>query len=118
MPAISNLLPARWRATSKSRATPLDLPALVGATGWARLPQAVQRRFGAAHANATYIGRMDLRCSRIGHCHAWMARLFGGPLTRINASAVPTAVRVYDNGRGGVVWERCFQRDGERGERG
>jgi len=113
MPALSTLLPARLRRSSKPGAASLDLPALVGATGWARLPQAVQRRFGTAHVDTTYVGRMELRCSGIGHFYAWVARLFGGPLTRINANTVPTAVRVYDNGRGGVVWERRFHRDGE-----
>jgi hypothetical protein len=116
--ALATLFPTRFRGASMSAAVPLDLAALVGATGWARLPQAVQRRFGAAHADATYMGRMDLRCSRVGHLHAWLARLFGGPLTRMNASAVPTTVRVCDNGRGGVVWERHFHRDGEGGGRG
>jgi Domain of unknown function (DUF4166) len=113
MPALPTLLPAPHCGTSTSPgARPLDLPALVGAAGWARLPQAVQRRFGTAHADAVYRGRMDLRCSRIGRLFAQMARLFGGPLTCINAGDVPAEVRVHDNGRGGVVWERRFHGDG------
>lgn len=114
LPALPNRLPARHRSTSTPTpgARPLDLPALVGAAGWARLPQAVQRRFGTAHADVVYRGHMDLRCSRIGRLHALAARLFGGPLTCINAADVPTEVRVHDNGCGGVVWERRFHGDG------
>jgi hypothetical protein len=96
---------------------PLDLPALVGATAWARLPAAVQRRFGVAHADTTYVGRMDLRCSRVGHVYAWLTSAFGGPLTRLNTTSLPTTVRVSGNGRGGVVWERLFHADGDHGAR-
>lgn len=109
MPALPTLLPTPHCGNSATPgARPLDLPTLVGAAGWARLPRAVQRRFGLAHADAIYRGRMDLRCSRIGHLYAQVARLLGGPLTRLNAGDVPTEVRVHDNGRGGVVWERRF----------
>jgi len=109
MPALPTLLPTPQYGTSTPHgARPLDLPTLVGAAGWARLPRAVQRRFGPAHADAIYSGRLDLRCSRIGHLYAQVARLLGGPLTRLNAGDVPTDVRVHDNGRGGVVWERRF----------
>lgn len=96
-------------------ASPLDLAALVGAEGWARLPRAVQRRFGRAHAATTYVGHMTLGCSRIGALYARMSALFGGPLTRIRASGVTTTVHVSANGRGGVVWERGFHRAGRLG---
>lgn len=88
----------------------LDLAALVGPRGWSRLPRAVQRRFEAAHADSTYCGHMSLRCSRVGRLYACLARVFGGPLTRTCADAVATTVRVFDNGSGGVVWERSFHR--------
>ncbi|MEJ8854062.1 DUF4166 domain-containing protein [Variovorax robiniae] len=116
MNALLSRLPLRSNGASAPVA-PLDLPALVGAAGWARLPAAVQRRFAAGHADVTYIGHMDLHCSRIGRLYARVAHLFGGPLTRINADAVPTTVRVSDNGRGGVVWERSFHRGGIGGDR-
>jgi hypothetical protein len=90
---------------------PLDLAALVGAEGWSRLPAAVQRRFAAAHADTVYRGHMDLACSRLGRVFALMGAMFGGPLTGRNAQQVPTTVQVRGNGRGGVVWERRFQRD-------
>jgi hypothetical protein len=94
---------------------PLDLAALVGAAGWARLPEAVQRRFAAAHADTVYRGHMDLACSRIGRVVAVLSAVFGGPLTGRNAQQVPTTVQVRGNGRGGVVWERRFQRDADDG---
>jgi hypothetical protein len=86
----------------------LDLPALAGAAVWARLPAAVQRRFGTAHADVSYHGHMDLRCSLIGHIYAALTRVWGGPLTHINTTALPATVNVSHNGRSGVVWERRF----------
>lgn len=106
--ALSDLLPRRLQPVAQPANTALDLHALVGAAGWSRLPLAVQRRFAIAHTDVTYQGHMDLRCSRIGHLYTVLARLLGSPLASINACAVPTTVRVSDNGRGGVVWERCF----------
>ncbi|MES2947915.1 MAG: DUF4166 domain-containing protein [Pseudomonadota bacterium] len=108
MSALTTLLPSRLAPATAPVHTALDLPTLVGAAGWARLPQAVQHRFGVAHADVTYEGHMDLRCSAIGHIYAALARVLGGPLTHLNTSAVPTTVRVSDNGHGGVIWERCF----------
>jgi hypothetical protein len=106
--ALTTLLPCRLTPDTAPVNTPLDLPALVGATGWSRLPAAVQHRFAVAHADVTYEGHMDLRCSWVGHIYAALARVLGGPLTHLNTCAVPTTVRVSDNGRGGVIWERCF----------
>ena len=100
-------VPATPVATAP-QARPLDLPALAGPAAWARLPRAVQRRFAAAHADVAYEGVMELRCSRIGHVFAALARFWGGPLTHLNTTGLPATVRVSDNGRGGVVWERCF----------
>lgn len=107
----------RPRGGETPAAQVLDLPALVGAEGWARLPAAVQRRFGVAHADTTYAGHMDLRCSRIGHVYAWLTSAFGGPLTRLNTTQLPTTVRVSGNGHGGVVWERLFHADGDQAAR-
>ena len=101
-------LPSRDDATG-----PLDLAALVGAAGWARLPAAVRRRFGLGHGAATYAGRMALRCSPAGRAFALLSRLFGSPLSGVTAAAVPTSVNVFDDGRGGMVWERCFHTAGE-----
>lgn len=102
--------PAPRHCTANSARTHdvLDLPALAGAEAWARLPAAVQRRFGTAHADVSYEGHMDLRCSLIGHIYAALTRAWGGPLTHINTTALPATVNVSHNGRGGVVWERRF----------
>ena len=90
-----------------SLAAPLDLSALLGPTAWARLPAAVQRRFAAGHAEATYRGLMDMRCSCLGHVLAWLVKPLRSPLAAANASGVPTTVRVRAVGAG-VVWERHF----------
>jgi hypothetical protein len=90
----------------------LDLPTLVGAAGWARLPAAVRRRFGVHHGAATYVGRMELRCSPLGRVFALASRLFGSPLSGATSNAVPTSVRVFDDGHGGMVWERSFHTAG------
>ena len=95
-------------ADRREPARDLDLAALVGAAGWARLPAAVRRRFGVGHGSATYVGRMALRCSPGGRVFAALARVFGSPLSGASDEAVPTSVRVFDDGRGGMVWERSF----------
>ena len=92
----------------------LDLAALVGAAGWARLPAAVRRRFGVDHGAATYVGRMELRCTPMGRVFAVLSRLLGSPLSAVTSTAVPTTVRVFDDGCGGMVWERRFHTAGER----
>lgn len=99
-------------AAAPAQVAGLDLPALVGAAGWTRLPAAVQHRFAVAHADATYEGHMDLRCSFVGHIYAALSRVLGSPLTHLNTDAVPTTVRVSGNGRGGVVWERRLHATG------
>jgi len=108
--AMSTSSAVPLRASDSPRS--LDLPALVGSAGWARLPAAVRRRFGVDHGAATYVGRMDLRCSPVGRVFAALARLFGSPLSGATATAVPTSVRVFDDGRGGMVWERSFHTAG------
>jgi hypothetical protein len=86
---------------------PLDLAALLGPAAWDRLPAAVKHRFAAGHADATYRGRMDMRCSRLGHMLAVLLKPLQSPLAAANAIGVPTTVRVRAVG-GGVVWERQF----------
>lgn len=86
----------------------IDLADYVGAAGWARLPAAVRRRFGAGHPDVDYTGRMDLRCSGIGRVYASLSRAFGSPLTGLQAWGLAATVRVRSNRQGGVVWERVF----------
>lgn len=88
-------------------ATPLDLSALLGPAAWARLPAAVQRRFAAGHAPATYRGRMDMRCSPLGLVLASLVKPLRSPLAAANARGVPTTVCVRAEGAG-VIWERHF----------
>lgn len=94
-------------------ARPLDLAALVGAAGWARLAPAIRRRFAAGHAPVCYAGRVDLSCSAIGRLYAALARPFGAPLTRARVTGLPTLVDVHADERGGVVWTRLFGAEGD-----
>ena len=87
----------------------LDLAALVGAAGWSRLPSTVRRRFALDPGAATYAGTMELRCSPVGRVFALLSRLFGSPLRGVSEAALPASVRVFDDGRGGMVWERHFR---------
>ena len=87
----------------------LDLAVLVGAAGWSRLPPAVRRRFGVGHGSATYHGTMELRCSRTGRLFARLSRLFGSPLCGASEASLEASVRVFDDGHGGMVWERDFR---------
>ena len=84
----------------------LNLPRTVGAAGWARLPQAVQRRFAPGHPDTRFDGHLDLQCSRIGRLFAWAAKPLNSPLVGIRAARAPAVVKVYQDGCGGVVWER------------
>ena len=87
--------------------SPLNLAALVGAQDWARLPQAVQRRFAHGTTATVYQGQMDLHCSAWGRCLAWLVRPLRSPLSSRRAVNVPATVTVQAVGNG-VVWERCF----------
>ena len=105
---MTRTIPTPAAALAPATDRPLDLAALVGPAGWARLPAAVRRRFGRDHGSATYAGRMALRCSPAGRVFAALARAFGSPLSGATDDAVPASVRVFDDGRGGMVWERRF----------
>jgi len=85
---------------------PLDIASRLPASDWSNLPQAVRRRFAAARHDTTYDGALDLDCSLVGRGFALLSRLAGGPLPGCRREAVPARVRVYDDGHGGVVWER------------
>ena len=112
MQVIDSLAPAPAR-----RPEALDLRAIVGGAAWSRLPAAVQRRFATGHGATAYPGALDLSCSALGRCFAVFTALFGGPLTTARCAAAPALVRVYDDGRGGVVWERHLALPGHSGMR-
>jgi len=117
MPLLSPALPLRSAAISAPAAVdnagPLDLRALLGEQAWFRLPAPVRHRFEAGHPDTVYEGRMmKLECSRVGRCFAALSRIVGAPLTAMRAESVPAVVRVSNDGRGGVIWERRFQATG------
>lgn len=85
---------------------PLDIAARLPAGDWLALPPAVRRRFARAHHDTAYEGALDLHCSAVGRCFALLSRVVGGPLPGCRRDAVPARVRVYDDGQGGIVWER------------
>lgn len=93
-------------ATPAAKPRTLDLSALLGPAAWARLPAAVQRRFASGHADATYSGHLDLRCSRWGRWMAIAARVCGAPLCGVQAQGLSARVHVRRNALGGVVWTR------------
>ena len=95
-------------STRPAAAAPLDIAAVIGPAAWQRLPPAVRRRFACGHAAASYEGALDLHCSRLGRCFALFSHVLGGPLTTLRRAALPATVNVRDDGRGGVVWERCL----------
>jgi hypothetical protein len=95
-----------WIAGAADETRPaLDLQSLLGEEGWRRLPAAVQRRFARAHRDVVYAGELAMHCSPIGRVFAWASALLGGPLSAARGDAA-ARVRVYGDGRGGVVWER------------
>jgi len=84
----------------------VDIASLVGAASWTKLSPAIRRRFAHAHEAALYAGALDLECSAVGACFAWCSRVLGGPLVASRSAHASTEVRVFGDGRGGVVWER------------
>ena len=91
---------------------------LLGAEAWRRLTPAIRARFAhhpsAAHA-IVYDGAMsDVRRSRAGAALANLCRLIGTPLAPFAGQNVPVRVKVYDDGHGGVVWERLYAFAGRR----
>ncbi len=112
-------LAARHLRTAPASSPALDLAALLGEEAWARLPAAVQRRFGMHHlaTAVTYHGTLDLHCSALGRAIAWATSLLGGPLTAWRHQGLQAAVHVYPDGRGGMVWERRLRLPGRAGDR-
>jgi hypothetical protein len=87
----------------------------LGEEGWAQLPAAVQRRFADCSAAAEYTGSFEIvRASLIGRVLALCCRLIGTPVAPYTGTNVPAMVRVFADGRGGVVWERSYQFPGRR----
>ena len=88
---------------------------LVGEEGWARLPEAVRRRFShrvAAGRTIVYAGEVvECRMSRCGWLLAQLCRLVGAPLPLSRDAFVPATVTVTeDEVGGGQVWTRIYGR--------
>jgi hypothetical protein len=87
----------------------------LGAPAWARLPAAVRARFAADLAQAQYEGVFEtVRASAAGWLLAQACRLLGTPIVPYTGIEVPATVRVFADGRGGVVWERLYRFPGRR----
>lgn len=84
----------------------------LGAKAWRRLSPAIRERF-ARHPSAAqpilYDGAMiEVRRSTAGAALAHLCRLIGTPLAPFAGRNVPIRVKVYDDGTGGVVWQRTY----------
>lgn len=114
------IAPARaGSAVSGEKAGVVDLRfrALVGEAGWARLPEAVQRRFSRRLAPGTvvfYVGEvLETRLSRVGRVLSFLARAIGAPLPLDDDMRGGATVAVMENdGLGGQSWTRTYARPG------
>jgi hypothetical protein len=85
------------------------LRAVLGAAAWNRLPEAVRERFADDLGAVTYAGSFELvRASWLGRAFAWLAILFGMPVTPRTGHNVAARVLVRP-GRRGVTWDREYQ---------
>lgn len=115
--AIDIPLPVLRPETKRTVMRPVDFHRLLGGPAWRSLPYAVQRRFGpAAHLTPVrYAGEMVVHASPFGWLIAQACRLLGTPLAPWTGEAVPVAVDVYSDAKGGLVWDRtyAFQKRGQ-----
>lgn len=89
---------------------------LMGDAAWARLPQAIRRRFGkrlSSGASVAYQGEVtDMRMNRAGRVLAFLARAIGAPLPS-DLSAVGRAAVVVvteDAATNGQFWIRQYSK--------
>jgi Domain of unknown function (DUF4166) len=97
------------RSAHSSSAMP-DFEKLVGAVGWAHLPEAVRRRFAhdaQAVAPTIYCGEALVRASLAGRLLAHVCRVIGTPVVPYVGDRVAMTVRVYRDADG-IVWERAY----------
>jgi hypothetical protein len=100
-------------ATSRRHAAEVrrhfSIRAALGPQAWGRLPAPVRARFADAAGTAEYRGTFQtVRASRAGRLLGQLCRLLGSPVAPYTGREVPATVRVYDDGRGGRVWERIY----------
>lgn len=88
---------------------------LLGAEGWARLPQAVRARFAKRYApgrSVSYAGQISLcRISPAGWLLAQACRLIGAPLPLTRGAGQAAVVTLTEHGPShGQVWTRVYAR--------
>ena len=117
MQAEGNVLsfPQRCRPEAPLPVSDLRFRALIGETGWAGLPRAVQARFGKlleGGRTVTYVGEIvECRMSRAGWLLAQIGRLIGSPLPLGRDAFVPASVSVTEDvAAGGQFWTRIYGR--------
>ena len=93
--------------------------ALLGEAAWARLPEAVRRRFSkclAPDEALIYRGQVIVtELSRWGRILAFLTRAIGSPLPLSNGACGPALVVVTEDERlGGQSWTRIYSRTGRR----
>ncbi len=95
----------------------LRFRALIGEAAWARLPEAVCRRFSkrlSPEEPLMYRGKVvATELSRAGRALAFLARAIGSPLPLTDGAVGPAVVVVIEDERlGGQSWTRIYTRPG------
>ncbi len=113
---------AQAKAPAALRDAPGDLhdlrfSALLGTTGWARLPAAVRARFAhrcAPGGSVCYTGQvLDCRMSLAGRLLGQACRLIGAPLPLDRGGGLAAVVTVTEHApSGGQTWTRIYVRPG------
>jgi Domain of unknown function (DUF4166) len=111
--------PASEQKPSAPTLVDLRFRTLIGETAWARLPEAVCRRFSkclAPEGALIYQGEVvATELSRLGRILAFLARAVGSPLPLTNGASGPALVVVTEDERlGGQSWTRIYTRPGRR----
>lgn len=115
-PRIALARDASARCEDETDIVDLRFRALVGEAAWARLPEAVRRRFSRRLAPGEvmiYVGEvLETRRSRAGRLLSCCARVLGAPLPLEDLRGGAT-VAVMENGSlGGQSWTRTYARRG------
>ncbi|HEY1606364.1 MAG TPA: DUF4166 domain-containing protein [Allosphingosinicella sp.] len=115
--AEANILPfpSRPHAAPPADVADLRFRTLIGESDWARLPAAVQARFGrhiGAGRSILYAGEIvECRMSRCGRLLAQALRPIGAPLPLSRDAFVPASVSVTeDAASGSQFWTRIYGR--------
>jgi hypothetical protein len=85
------------------------LQSVLGASAWARLPEAVRRRFAEPAVAVDYVGNFDIvRASWLGRLIALACLLLGTPVVPRTGLHVPAIVHVSPT-LSGVAWNREYR---------